>query len=96
MKLSTRLNLFLKENTVSSSALRFAYAQAIALEETNDALKAFANVVTSHDNPPIPERQYDWSAHLDGHEEDGPVGHGTTEAEAITELKATLDLTYDP
>ena len=51
---------------------------------------------TSHDYPPIPMRQFDWSAHHDNY--DGPgsyvygaVGYGKTEQEAIADLLEQLD-----
>jgi len=48
-------------------------------------------IVTSHVYPPIPIRQWDWCAFLDGQEEDGPYGWGRTEEEAIAELEQYLD-----
>lgn len=38
--------------------------------------------------PPIPQRDHDWCAYRDGHEEDGNYGWGRTEAEAIADLLA--------
>lgn len=49
-------------------------------------------IVTENICPPIPIRDYDWRAFVDGQEEEGPYGYGATEAEAIKELKAELDL----
>ena len=43
-------------------------------------------IITTHVKPPIPMRTHDWSAHFDGRE-DGPVGWGSTEAEAISALE---------
>lgn len=43
-------------------------------------------IITTHVYPPIPVRAYDWSAHYDGHEEEGPVGWGKTKAEALADL----------
>lgn len=43
-------------------------------------------IITSHDMPPVPTRNMDWCAYLDGQEEDGPYGYGPTELEAIAEL----------
>jgi hypothetical protein len=40
--------------------------------------------------PPIPIRQFDWVAWLDGCEEDGPYGYGQTEDAAIAELYAEM------
>ncbi len=51
---------------------------------------------TSHDYPPIPTRDMDWSA-IDEDTYDGaedshcPMGHGATEAEAIADLKEQLE-----
>lgn len=36
--------------------------------------------------PPIPVRNFDWLAFIDGHEEDGPFGRGATEEAAIEDL----------
>ena len=46
---------------------------------------------TSYDYPPIPIRQFDWSAWFDGQEE-GPIGRGLTEQAAIADL---LELAED-
>lgn len=43
-------------------------------------------IVTTFVNPPIPTRQFDWRAHLDGEEECQRYGYGRTEAEAVTDL----------
>lgn len=43
-------------------------------------------IVTSHEYPPIPIREFDWCAHREGHEEDGNYGWGATEQEAISDL----------
>lgn len=42
-------------------------------------------IITDFVYPPIPVRTMDWAAYYDGCEE-GPVGHGATEAEAIADL----------
>jgi len=47
-----------------------------------------AKIVTNFDYPPIPIRQFDWSA-IDDDTYDGegcPIGHGATEQEAIDDL----------
>lgn len=44
-------------------------------------------IITTYENPPIPIRGFDWSAHYDGADEYGPVGWGRTEVEAIANLK---------
>ncbi len=43
-------------------------------------------VITHFDQPPIPDRSMDWSAHIDGTEEDGPYGRGPTELAAAIAL----------
>ena len=48
-------------------------------------------IVARYVFPPIPVRSYDWSAYIDGDEEDGPHGEGATEEEAIADLKAQLE-----
>lgn len=47
-------------------------------------------IITDFVYPPIPIRNFDWVAYRDGDEE-GPQGHGATEAEAIAELMELLD-----
>lgn len=46
------------------------------------------NIQTTFVHPPIPDRRFDWQAiDKDTHEGDsGQVGHGSTEAEAVTDL----------
>ena len=46
---------------------------------------------TTYVMPPIPMRDHDWCACIDGQEEDGPYGWGATEAEAIADLKEKLE-----
>lgn len=47
-------------------------------------------VIVTHVCPPIPVRQFDWSAHFDG-EEEGPVGWGESYAAAIMALMNNLE-----
>lgn len=47
-------------------------------------------IKTSFDNPPIPDRSFDWSAVTDDYDFGHPIGHGSTEAEAIVDLKSQL------
>lgn len=47
-------------------------------------------VSVSFDYPPIPIRSVDWSACIDGQEEDGPYGRGDTKVKAIVELGVEL------
>ena len=50
-----------------------------------------AKIITNHIYPPIPPRDFDWSAVLDGYEPGAPIGYGATEQEAIADLCALLD-----
>lgn len=43
-------------------------------------------IVTHHEFPPIPVREFDWCAHYEGQEEAGHYGWGSTEAEAIADF----------
>lgn len=51
-------------------------------------------IVTENTYPPIPIRDFDWHAWLDGHEEDGMYGSGRTEAEAVKDLIENWGDTY--
>ena len=51
-----------------------------------------AKIITHFDPKPIPLRQFDWSAVTDDYDwapdaKPMPIGYGTTEAEAIADLK---------
>lgn len=48
-------------------------------------------IKTDHIRPPIPSRNFDWTAWYDGDDEHGPIGFGATEAEAIADLHAWTD-----
>ena len=48
-------------------------------------------IVTEFTYPPIPKRDWDWAAYLDGYEPGDPVGYGRTEEAAITDLKEQLE-----
>lgn len=50
----------------------------------------------SHIFPPIPIREYDVMAYLDGYEEDGIKGWGETEAIALKDLKTQWDENHQP
>lgn len=41
---------------------------------------------TEYVRPPIPTTMFDWLAHIEGDEGDGPTGRGPTEAEALRDL----------
>jgi hypothetical protein len=43
-------------------------------------------IITSHEYPPIPWRQFDWCAYREGREEEGRCGWGPTEEAAIADL----------
>ncbi len=48
-------------------------------------------IIVTHVYPPIPLRQFDYSAHLIGMEEEGPVGWGATPEAAIRDLQEKLE-----
>jgi len=48
-------------------------------------------IVTSFVYPPIPVRNFDWQAVVDGYEPGDAIGHGSTENEAIIALLSTLE-----
>jgi hypothetical protein len=41
--------------------------------------------------PPIPTRNYDWQAYVDGREEEGPYGYGATSFDAKWDLLQQLE-----
>ena len=43
-------------------------------------------IITRHEYPPIPIRDYDWSAIRQDYEPGDPIGHGKTEQDAIKDL----------
>ena len=48
-------------------------------------------ILVQFDPPPIPLRQFDWSAWREGTEEEGPIGYGTSEDEARADLAEQLE-----
>lgn len=56
-----------------------------------DGVERRQRILTAHINPPIPVRQFDWAAWLDGDEEAGPTGTGATEADAIRDLQQQIE-----
>jgi hypothetical protein len=50
-----------------------------------------SGIITSFDYPPIPIRQYDWSAIRDDYDAGDLIGYGRTEQEAIDNLKEQED-----
>jgi hypothetical protein len=52
-------------------------------------------IKTNFDYPPIPLREFDWSAVTDNYEPGHPVGYGRTEDEAVCDLKDQLQQLAD-
>jgi hypothetical protein len=50
----------------------------------------FVTIQTSYSPPPIPVRQFDWSAVHEGYEPGDPIGRGVTEQEAIDDLLESM------
>lgn len=50
-------------------------------------------IITKYNPPPIPRRDFDWCAYVDGQEENGKYGWGYTKAEAISDLFEICDIT---
>ena len=48
-------------------------------------------IITTYLFPPIPLRNFDWHATIEGHEGEGLHAFGRTEQEAIENLKEQLD-----
>ena len=44
------------------------------------------NILTHFINPPVPRRDFDWTAAYEGYEPGDPIGYGETEKEAIADL----------
>jgi hypothetical protein len=51
-----------------------------------DKTKAMRKIITSQDCPPIPVRDYDWSASREDYDEGDFIGYGRTEQDAIDDL----------
>jgi len=43
-------------------------------------------VIVKQTNSPLPVRTHDWVAYIDGQEEDGPYGYGSTDDDAKRDL----------
>ena len=53
------------------------------------------DIITDHIYPPVPERNYDWSARFEYHDGDTDLtGHGETEEAAVLDLLANA-VEYD-
>lgn len=52
-------------------------------------------IITRYDPPPIPLRQFDWTAVDDNYDEGSPVGFGRTEQEAIEDLRREIEFRKD-
>lgn len=48
-------------------------------------------IVVAYDRKPVPFRNNDWEAFVDGEEETGVCGYGETAMEAVEDLMETLD-----
>jgi hypothetical protein len=48
-------------------------------------------IVTTYEHPPIPRRDFDWSAVEDSYEPGWPIGRGATEATAIADLMDQIE-----
>lgn len=59
----------------------------------NQSRKAMnlSNIITEYWPKPIPIRNYDWQAWVDGREESGQVGQGATEDAAVEDLLEQID-----
>jgi hypothetical protein len=81
------------EMAADECACRFAGDQADASECPRHGMSAAAarKILTYHEFPPIPVRAFDWSAVVDGDEENGPYGWGATKAAAVADLVEQLD-----
>lgn len=53
-------------------------------------MSKLAKIITSHICPPVPSRQFDWSATEDGYEPGDAIGYGATEDAAIADLRMQL------
>ena len=49
-------------------------------------MKKEYKILTSYDYPPIPIRDYDWSAFREDYDEGDLIGYGETEQSAINDL----------
>ena len=52
-------------------------------------------IITEFVYPPIPLRDFDWSAVTDNYEPGCPIGYGRTEEAAIADLMAEIEATED-
>ena len=48
-------------------------------------------IVLNNIYPPIPARQFDWQATLDGYEPGDPCGHGADKFDAVRDLLEQID-----
>ncbi len=49
-------------------------------------------IITRYDPPPIPVRDCDWTATLEGYDIGDPIGTGATESDAIADLHMWLEM----
>lgn len=49
-------------------------------------------IIIKKDPPPVGTRQWDWQAHVDGHEERYGSGLGPTPTEALADLLGAIEI----
>jgi len=59
---------------------------AFVFERWQQMKKNMSKIITSFDYPPIPIRNYDWSAIREDYDEGDLIGTGRTEQDAINDL----------
>jgi len=60
-----------------------------------NAMDRHAKLITVCNFPPIPDRRWDWVAYIEGDEESGNYGYGSTEQEAINDWVENYAEEYD-
>ena len=81
--------MWMIEGTGFDHASKQAYLMVgVGKNAHGDGPERYVRVATSHDYPPIPDRNHDWSAiDYDTYDGEGcPIGRGPTENDAIADL----------
>lgn len=81
--------------TVRPSIKGDRFFSAVPIDVVAAAPVTDRKIVTTNICPPIPIRDYDWSAHYEGEEEAGNYGYGSTEAAAIQDFKDNCAEAHD-
>lgn len=70
-----------------------AFCPILCYEETQQGILDMTEhkIITRYDPPPIPIREFDWSAVTDDYEPGHPIGWGSTEKEAVRDLKKLIE-----